>query len=84
MGLLQLLTAVVVALIVFIDGIASTTNEISATESSVLQNKAPLLLVLHQRASWLAMKRREGGRVEVEVEGVHLERDGHIFILRSS
>ncbi|KAE9192300.1 hypothetical protein PF004_g21345 [Phytophthora fragariae] len=41
MGLLQLLTAVVVALIVFIDGIASTTNEISATESSVLQNKVP-------------------------------------------
>ncbi|KAE9018212.1 hypothetical protein PR001_g881 [Phytophthora rubi] len=41
MGLLQLLPTVVVALIVFIDGIASTTNEISATESSVLQNKVP-------------------------------------------
>ncbi|KAE9075156.1 hypothetical protein PF010_g24415 [Phytophthora fragariae] len=45
MGLLQLLTAVVVALIVFIDGIASTTNEISATESSVLQNKQTISTV---------------------------------------
>ncbi|KAE9210581.1 hypothetical protein PF004_g16144 [Phytophthora fragariae] len=41
MGLLQLLLTVVVAVIVFSEGIASTSNEITATESSVLQNKTP-------------------------------------------